>query len=117
MNAVFTGEFGNTVAVEQATEINLIPGNYTFDISDGAVSHVRGSVTVTGAQTLTATLPSGTWIADVDLGLDSGDSWAPLERRGNTYYVPDYSVGNLYPYIVPGEGVDTKAWRRLFVGG
>lgn len=109
VNAVFTGEFGNTVAVEQATEINLIPGNYTFDISDGAVSHVRGSVTVTGAQTLTATLPSGTWIADVDLGLDSGDSWAPLERRGNTYYVPDYSVGNLYPYIVPGEGVDTKA--------
>lgn len=116
VNATFTGEFGNVTTVEQDTTVGLIPGSYTFDIFDGNISHVRGSVTVTGAQTLTATLPDGIWIADVDLSTGSGNDWAAVERQGNTYYIPDYAIGNLFPYITPGEGVDTAACGVYLAG-
>ncbi len=116
VDAVFTGEFGNTVTVEGASRVELLPGQYTFDISDGDRNHVRGSVTVTGAQTLTAALPGETWIADVELSLGSGEAWAPLERQGNRYYVPDLAQGNLYPYITPGQGVDTGACGVYLAG-
>lgn len=82
VNATFTGEFGNVTTVEQDTTVGLIPGSYTFDIFDGNISHVRGSVTVTGAQTLTATLPDGIWIADVDLSTGSGNDWLLWSARG-----------------------------------
>ncbi|MGM9553533.1 MAG: S-layer homology domain-containing protein [Faecousia sp.] len=109
VNAVFTGGFGNTYQVTQATEIALIPGRYTFDLSDGGINHVRGTVTVAEGQTLSASLPSGTWIANVELSTDSGEQWAAARRDGNIYYVPDCAAGNIYPYIEPGEGVDTTA--------
>lgn len=109
VNATFTGTFGNRVTVEDAQVVNLIPGTYTFDISDGGINHVRGSVTVSAEQTLTAALPTGQWIADVDISIASGEAWKAVSRKGNTYYVPDYAEGNLYPYIEPGEGVDTTA--------
>lgn len=109
VNAVFTGSFGNTYRVTQATEIALIPGSYTFDLSDGGINHVRGSVTVTEEQTLSANLPSGTWIASVELSTDSGEQWNAVRREGNIYYVADCAAGNIYPYIEPGEGVDTAA--------
>ena len=107
VNAVFTGSFGNTYRAEQATEISLIPGSYTFDLSDGGINHVRGSVTVTEEQTLSARLPSGTWIANTELSTDSGEQWNAVRRDGNIFYVPDYAAGNIYPYIEPDEGVDT----------
>ena len=109
VNAVFTGSFGNTCQAEQVTEIALIPGSYQFDLSDGGINHVRGSVTVTEDQTLTVSLPTGTWIANVDLSINSGEQWNAAPRDGNVYYVPDYAAGNLYPYIEPGAGVDTTA--------
>lgn len=109
VNAVFAGAFGNTTEVKQATQVELIPGDYTFDISDGGINHVRGTLTLSAAQTLSVALPTGTWIANVDLSMDSGNAWAAVHREGNTYYVPDYASGNLYPYIEPGAGVDTTA--------
>lgn len=39
-----------------------------------------------------------------------------MERQGNTYYIPDYAIGNLFPYITPGEGVDTAACGVYLAG-
>lgn len=105
------GEFGNTVTARKATQVEAVPGRYTFDLTDGDVSHVRGEIVIASGGVLTATLPDGNWIASADLGLENGENWSALtcEARtaaGGTYYVPDYCIGNLYPYVIPGDAVD-----------
>lgn len=109
VDAVFTGTFGNVCRIEQRGTIDLIPDTYTFDVSDGGDNHIRGSVTVTGAQTLTLELPSGTWVKSIDLSVLGGEAWQAVAREGSVYYVPDWAAGNLFPYIVPSDGVNTTA--------
>lgn len=109
VDAVFTDSFGRIHQEKRVREISLLPGTYTFDLCDGGRNHVRGSITVTEEQTLSAALPVGQWLANADLSIDSGESWNAVQREGDTYYVPDYAEGNLYPYLEPGEGVDTGA--------
>ena len=110
-----TGEYGNVVTAENVTSLEVVPGTYSFDISDGAFSHVRGSLEVTEGMTLTAELPSkSAWIAGVDLSLKSEDSdFAALPASdaspsGCTYYVPDQAGPDLYISSHPADGVDTS---------
>lgn len=109
INAVFTGSFGNVVSVQNQSSVSLLPDTYRFDISDGSINHVRGEINITQAQTLTVTLPHGEWIADLKFSIASGTQWAALKKVGTSYYAPDYAGENLFPYITPGENVDTTA--------
>ena len=53
-----TGQFGNTydVSFESSTDVSfaVAPGEYQFDLSDGGINHVRGSINVAQDTTLTA---------------------------------------------------------------
>jgi len=121
--AVFTSEFGTTVETEDLIGVDLVPGTYTFDISDGSFRHVRGTIKVEGAMVLTATLPTGNWIASVGLGIASGEAYwrgLPADNKtlaGATFYVPDYSSTSLYPYIMRGAGVEGNTTHKVFLEG
>ena len=121
--AVFTSEFGTTVETEDLIGVDLVPGTYTFDISDGSFRHVRGTIKVEGAMVLTATLPTGNWIASVGLGIASGEAYwrgLPADNKtlaGATFYVPDYSSTSLYPYITRGAGVEGNTTHKVFLEG
>ncbi len=111
VEVTLVGEFGNTVTARDATQVEAVPGRYQFDLSDGALSHVRGEVEIIDGGVLKATLPDGNWIASAEIGITNGEGWQAMERAdrtaaGGTYYVPDYALGTLYPYVIPGEGVD-----------
>ena len=120
--AVFTSEYGTTVETEDLVAVELVPGEYTFDISDGSFHHVRGSIQVTEATTLTATLPSGKWISCLDLGIASGTAyWKAVDKSdvtdgSATFYVPDHANTSLYPYVVRGEGVEAST-HKLYLEG
>ena len=117
--AVFTSEFGPTTTVNDTNTVQLIPGSYSFDLSDGEFRHVRGTVTVSADTTLTATLPTGQWIKEVRLGYDN--NWTlgtdeecarlDMSAKEGTYLVPDFSYGTLYPYFVPSDSVSASNVR------
>ncbi len=117
-----TGEFGNVVKADHADTIQVIPGKYTYEITHETFRHARGTVEVSGPDvTITAQLPTGQWIKDVQLGLEN--NWEEKDKmvrtdatvNGATFQIPDYAEGRLYAYIEPGEGVDTHD-IQLFVG-
>ena len=102
--AVFTSEFGTETTVTDLTTAALVPATYTFDISDGDYRHVRGTVTVAEGSVITAELPTGNWIADLELSADGGGSWKALPKSdatigGATFYVSDYKGPNLHPNV------------------
>ncbi len=102
--AVFTSEYGTTVETENLIGVDLVPGTYTFDISDGSFRHTRGTIEVKESMVLTAELPTGKWINSLELSMTSGDKWKALPKKnstdaGATFYVPDYADYSLYPYI------------------
>lgn len=118
----FTDAYGTKTEFQYPEDgrISLVPGDYTFDISDGIYSHVRGSVTVTAGteNNLTAELPSGQWIADVDMGIKNNWTEA-VSKTGSLgsdrmYYVPDYAGTNLYPYVANADGIDTETVSLYF---
>lgn len=45
--ATFTSEFGTVTTVKNAGSVQLVPATYQFDLSDGGINHVRGTVEVT----------------------------------------------------------------------
>lgn len=100
-----TGE--QNYSAENATSLDVLPGSYAFDISDGGANHVRGTITVSGETTLTADLPDSAWIASAGISLRSGSDWAAVETANGAYLVPDHSGAALYPYLTPAEGVNT----------
>lgn len=105
-----TNQFGDTYEVGTETERMVTAGEYEFDLSDGGINHIRGSISVTADTTLTAELPSGQWLDSMELSIANGDDWAAVEKLGDwTFAVPDYSGKHLYPYFVPGTDVDTSA--------
>lgn len=122
--AVFTSEFGTTVEVTEFGQVSLIPGSYTFDVSDGNFRHVRGTIEVeeiSGA-VLTADLPSGKWMESVDLSMASGDNWAALQKSdatdgSATFYVPDYADYSLYPYVIRNtETTESTTSHKIYNG-
>ena len=121
--AVFTSEFGTQVTTEDLTQVKLVPGKYTFDISDGGYQHVRGSIDVTAETSLQATLPTGKWMQDVQISLTSSAHWwkevptANETNAGATYYVPDYANSSIFCYIKRGGGVTDGGTHQVFLQG
>ena len=118
----FTTEDGTPYGGE-VTAVNTYGRVFTDDDGDGTLelpwgetyaftirrdfARVDGSVRVTGAQTITADLPVGDWMAEgarlsLSGGRDSGgfeDSVLELTQEGHTFtaQVPDtYATGNIY---------------------
>lgn len=121
--AVFTSEFGTETTVTDLTAAALVPATYTFDISDGDYRHVRGTVTVAEGSVITAELPTGNWIADLDLSTDGGGKWKALPKSdatigGATFYVSDYKGPSLYPCVIRNETYATdKDEYCLYLAG
>ena len=123
--AVFTSEFGTQVATEDLTQVKLVPGKYTFDISDGGYQHVRGSIEVNAEASLQATLPTGVWMYDVRISLSSSQHWFEIDEvpvvnetnAGATYYVPDYANSSVYCYIQRGAQVKGGGTHQVFLQG
>ncbi len=123
--AVFTSEFGTVVETDSLESVSLIPASYSFEISDGSIHCVRGTVEVTEAgAAIEAPLPVGTWIASVDLGVDSGTTkWTAMEKTdvsdgGATFYIPDYKGPNLYPYLVRDpDTTESDTSHRVYLAG
>ncbi len=121
--AVFTSEFGTQVATEDLTQVKLVPGKYTFEISDGGYQHVRGSIEVNAQAYLQATLPTGRWMQDVQISLTSSEYWwkevptANETNAGATYYVPDYANSSIYCYIKRGGTVEGGSTHLVFLQG
>ena len=121
--AVFTSEFATQVTTGDLTQVKLVPGKYTFDISDGGYQHVRGSIDVTAETSLQATLPTGKWMQVVQISLTSSAHWwkevptANETNAGATYYVPDYANSSIYCYIKRGGGVTDGGTHQVFLQG
>lgn len=84
-------------------------GAYTFTVrQDNRL--VSGSITVSGAMTVTASLPEGQWITEESLLLSSGYGEEfeegcfayTLDGHTATVLVPDSFTGRLYPYVELG---------------
>lgn len=120
--AVFTSEFGTKTETTSLTGVELIPGTYDFVISDGTYRYVRGSVEITEAAVLTATLPTGKWIQSLELSMASGTSWAALPKANvtdssATFYVPDYADYSLYPYVERNaEETESDTSHKIYNG-
>ena len=125
--ATFTSEFGTVTTVKNAGSVQLVPATYQFDLSDGGINHVRGTVEVTAqGAAVSAPLPSGKWIKELRLGIDNqwkdGEDVPKFDETdgGATFWVPDYSYGTLYPYMVPGDGIGTAEGQmnvRVYLAG
>lgn len=125
--ATFTSEFGTVTTVKNAGSVQLVPATYQFDLSDGGINHVRGTVEVTAqGAAVSAPLPSGKWIKELRLGIDNqwkdGEDVPKFDETdgGATFWVPDYSYGALYPYMVPGDGIGTAEGQmnvRVYLAG
>ena len=83
----------------------LVPGSYTFSIVQG-YNRIDGSIEVSQAQTVTAQLPSGSWMAEgARVSLSSGNAFEAGEltvtQDDHTLRVcvPDtYATGSVYLY-------------------
>lgn len=114
-------EFGKihevTFEGETRQVTGLAPGSYEFDLTDGGINHVRGTLQIDDDMTLDAQLPTAPWLTEMDMGIASGNAWYAVKKLDAwTFLVPDYASSSLYPYFVPAEGVDTKACRMYLVG-
>lgn len=122
--AVFTSEFDTVVETDSLESVSLIPATYSFEISDGGIHCVRGTVEVTEAgAAIEAPLPVGTWIASVELGADNGTKWTAMEKTdvsdgGATFYIPDYKGPSLYPYVIRNaETTASDTSHRFYLAG
>ena len=120
--AVFTSEFGPVTTVNGADSVQLVPGSYQFDLSDGSFRHVRGTLEVTADTTLTAEIPAGKWIKTIGIGIDNfWKTYGEMPKSNEndyeaTYLIPDFAYASLYPYFEPGEGLDTTNVRVYKAG-
>ncbi|MCQ2500330.1 MAG: cadherin-like beta sandwich domain-containing protein, partial [Lachnospiraceae bacterium] len=118
----FTNAYGTESVMDlpQDGRVSLVPGAYSFDISDGLFSHIKGNLTVEAGteNVLSVELPSGQWIADVDLGLAT--DWSePVTKTGTfgsdaVYYLPDYAGTKLFIYAANAADVDPASVRLYF---
>ena len=100
-------------------KLQLPAGDYTFYVrQDNRM--VSGKITVSGAMTVTASLPTGDWFNESSLQISSGyaDDFDAncykytLQNHSATVQVPDSFTGRLYPYFelsTSGTGAKVKA--------
>lgn len=118
-NVTFSGYSGSSFTVsavndygKQFTDPNhtgtlqLPAGGYTFYVRQGN-RMVSGKITVSGAMTVNASLPTGDWFNESSLQISSGYDAEfdancykyTLQDHTATVQVPDSFTGRLYPYF------------------
>ena len=102
-----TNDYGKQFADANHTGTLQLPaGGYTFQVRQGN-RMVSGKITVSGAMTVSASLPTGDWFNESSLQISSGydaDFDAncykyTLQNHTATVQVPDSFTGRLYPYF------------------
>lgn len=99
--------------------LQLSAGGYTFYVRQGN-RMVSGKITVSGAMTVNASLPTGDWFNESSLQISSGYDAEfdancykyTLQNHTATVQVPDSFTGRLYPYFklsTSGTGAKVKA--------
>ena len=99
--------------------LQLPAGGYTFYVRQEN-RMISGKITVSGAMTVTASLPTGDWFNEGTLKISSGyaDDFDAncykytLQNHTATVQVPDSFTGRLYPYFelsTSGTGAKVKA--------
>ena len=122
---ILTDVFGN-VFTEAGTTIDVIPGAYTYVVSDGVCNRTEGSVTVTDADVaVNIEIPGGNWFASVDILTKSNGTDAYRKEitgvNQATYYLPDTvaPTGATYLYAVSGADIivlGSTQLRTMYVG-
>lgn len=115
-----TNDYGKQFADANHTGTLQLPaGGYTFYVRQGN-RMVSGKITVSGAMTVNASLPTGDWFKESTLKISSGyaDDFDAncykytLQNHTATVQVPDSFTGRLYPYFelsTSGTGAKVKA--------
>ena len=115
-----TNDYGKQFADANHTGTLQLPaGGYTFYVRQGN-RMVSGKITVSGAMTVNASLPTGDWFNESSLQISSGydaefdaNRYAyTLTDHTATVQVPDSFTGRLYPYFklsTSGTGAKVKA--------
>lgn len=102
-----TNDYGKQFADANHTGTLQLPaGGYTFYVRQGN-RMVSGKITVSGAMTVNASLPTGDWFNESSLQISSGydaefdaNRYAyTLTDHTATVQVPDSFTGRLYPYF------------------
>lgn len=115
-----TNDYGKQFADANHTGTLQLPaGGYTFYVRQGN-RMVSGKITVSGAMTVNASLPTGDWFNESSLQISSGYDAEfdancykyTLQNHTATVQVPDSFTGRLYPYFklsTSGTGAKVKA--------
>lgn len=112
----FSDKYGNDTTVT-GTTVSVVPGEYTFSVSDGGYNRTEGKIKVEERTTLSVELPSGEWFGDIQI-LNSSkaayDYAIDAAKHSAEYYLPDI-CGTLGAriYAVPGEDVPTEDGKVL----
>lgn len=102
-----TNDYGKQFADANHTGTLQLPaGGYTFYVRQGN-RMVSGKITVSGAMTVSASLPAGDWFNESSLQISSGYDAEfdancykyTLQDHTATVQVPDSFTGRLYPYF------------------
>lgn len=104
----FTDKYGNTTTATGNT-ISVIPGDYTFSISDGGYNRTEGSITVTEGTVIDVELPYGEWFGDIKILNRNKEAYVyTLDKENHTaeYYVQD-ARGSMDARINVMPGTDT----------
>lgn len=97
-------------------KLQLPAGGYTFYVRQDNCM-VSGKITVSGAMTVSASLPTGDWFNESSLQISSGYDAEfdancykyTLQDHTATVQVPDSFTGRLYPYFeLSSSGTDAK---------
>lgn len=112
-----TNDYGKQFADANHTGTLQLPaGGYTFYVRQGN-RMVSGKITVSGAMTVNASLPTGDWFNESSLQISSGYDAEfdancykyTLQNHIATVQVPDSFTGRLYPYFeLSSSGTDAK---------
>lgn len=114
---LFVDSYG-TETVCEGTQAALVPGNYTFCVSDGAKNRVEGMITVSENTTLEVELPYGEWFGKIILGRkDENSSESPtipynftqdFETNTAEYFITDIS-GDIFWGVERGTETPLEA--------
>jgi len=100
-----TDAYGNESSVT-GTSLKVVPGSYSFSVSDGGFNRTEGSIEISRGTSLTVTLPSGDWFGSVALTDAAGQAYSlSQDRSAHTLVcsVPD-QVGSNGVYLKAEQG-------------
>lgn len=113
--------YGRTAQFHAGEAVELVPGAYTFALTDGKGGQAAGSMTLTdegkvqigGQQTDALCLPDGSWLGEPVLHNGSMAS-GRYEQDGDTFYVAD-SETSPYLYLSKGDAIGERSISAVAV--